>query len=182
MATNTNIETLEDFTAFGTVEDANKVQLSNASNTNLVYPITHVNCVQVNGTTTLDDLLKNTAFANTNSYIRGLDELIKAEASTRATEDGKLNKSISDLKTVLDSKQIDNIAQSGGENGNNLIKMYFENGKGLIYVTEEDVFNVITNRLAPPLYVEGGKIKIKLGKLVHVDSDGSLTIDTNPFS
>lgn len=180
MTTNTDIKTLKDFTDFGTVEDANKVQLSNASNTNLVYPITHVNCVQVNGTTTLDDLLKDTAFANTNSYIRGLDELIRAEASTRNTEDGKLNKLISDLKTVLDSKQINNIAASGGENGNNLIKMQVENG--LIYVTEEDVFNVITKRLAPPLYVEGGKIKIKLGKLVHVDSDGSLSIDTNPFS
>lgn len=173
MVTNTNIENLEDFSDFGTVEDSNKVQLSNASNTNLVYPITHVNCVQVNGNTTLDDLLKDTAFANTNSYIRGLDELIKTEASTRQKKDADLDKEIIDLKTVLDSKQINNIAPSSGENQNNLIKMEFENG--LIYVTEEDVFNVIAKRLAPPLYVENGKISIKLGNFLQVDSDGGLT-------
>ena len=172
MATNTNIETLEDFTAFGTVEDANKVQLSNASNTNLVYPITHVNCVQVNGTTTLDDLLKNTAFANTNSYIRGLDELIKAEASTREEKDGELSELISALDSRLNEKKINDISPASVENGVNLIQM----NNGLIYVTEEDVFNVITKRLAPPLYVEDGKIKIKLGNFVNIDSAGGLTV------
>lgn len=178
MATNTNIETLEDFTAFGTVEDSNKVQLSNASNTNLVYPITHVNCVQVNGTTTLDKLLKDTAFADTNSYIRGLDELIKAETSTREEEDDKLNNAISGLDSRLNEKKINDISPASVENGVNLIQM----NNGLIYVTEKDVFNVITKRLAPPLYVEDGEIRIKLGNSLQVNSDGSLTVDINPFS